>query len=135
LELFSLEREGRPVAGRPFRLFLVATLRFAPHRYSAFFLIESISAPNASRSARGRPRGVNNSGQNLSRARLAPHRYTVFSPLGAITLLRQQARRMIGLALNLYYWSLRDKPLQSIYVFDLFLLLMQAARHMVSLAA
>jgi hypothetical protein len=100
-----------------------------------FFLIESISAPNASRSARGRPRGVNNSGQNLSRARLAPHRYTVFSPLGAITLLRQQARRMIGLALNLYYWSLRDKPLQSIYVFDLFLLLVQAARHMVSLAA
>jgi hypothetical protein len=42
---------------------------------------------------------------------------------------------MIGLALNLYYWSLRDKPLQSIYVFDLFLLLRQAARRVAGLAA
>jgi hypothetical protein len=37
LELFSLEREGRPVAGWPFHLFFVAMLRFAIHRPSFLY--------------------------------------------------------------------------------------------------
>lgn len=47
LELFSLEREGRPVAGRPFHLFLSlrsTPLRGIPRRSMLF-------APDAGRSA------------------------------------------------------------------------------------
>jgi hypothetical protein len=85
LELFSLEREGRPVAGRPFHLFL--SLR-STHRYSAFVFL-TISAPDASRSA---------------------------------------AKGLAAPILNRIL-ALRSTPLQCIYLFELFLLLMQAARH------
>src|SRR5216684_3021315 len=56
LELFSLEREGRPVAGRPFHLFL--SLRYASlhpatersHALNAFLLLmRAARRPRASR--------------------------------------------------------------------------------------
>src|SRR5215467_7019000 len=52
LELFSLEREGRPVAGRPFRLFL--SLRSKPLERVASAV--SVNAPEAAGSPRGRAR-------------------------------------------------------------------------------
>src|ERR1041385_7412356 len=55
LELFSLEREGRPVAGRPFRFFM-SRAKLAPHRFTFQPVAMCVYAPDTAGSPRGRAR-------------------------------------------------------------------------------
>jgi hypothetical protein len=124
LELFSLEREGRPVAGRPFHLFL--SLR-STHRYSAFVFL-TISAPDASRSA---AMGLAAPILNRILSLRSTHRYSafVFLTISAPDASRSAAMGLAAPILNRIL-ALRSAPLQCVCLFDLFLLLMQAAQRL-----
>ncbi|HEX3153529.1 MAG TPA: hypothetical protein VHV32_02840 [Candidatus Angelobacter sp.] len=71
--------------------------RFTSHRYSAFVLVEDRSAPDESRSARGRPRGVCQWTKFAAEQGSLDTTFTLL-PVSAFLFLRQAARRVVGLA-------------------------------------
>jgi hypothetical protein len=110
LELFSLEREGRPVAGRPFHLFFVAMLRIATHR-------PSFLDPNKLFCSGCTPLGAWSASRLklLCKSYASLHTATVHFVLVELSLLLMQAARQVGIAAwrcgqNL---SLGDELLQS----------------------
>jgi hypothetical protein len=74
-------------------IFSVATLRFAPHRYSAFVLVELFLLLMQTARRASRPRGMSRWTEFVATLRFAPHRYGFLLEPREFLLLMQAARR------------------------------------------